>query len=777
MEHLKKGDIVFNARQTSDLLSAGKTSSYARALSSGTVAALNGHKVRAYISGSGLRLPSSSGSMNWSGGNSASGGKLSTGSTENKKIDYVEIALSRIETLISRLTDIVSSSFKKVETKLSASNSAIDETIKQIDAEQKAYNTYIRAANGVGLHESLAVQVREGNLYNIGSYDEDDSKKIEEYKKWYEKALDCAAAVDKLHESLAELYKGQFDNIQKDFENQLSVLESSAKKTTAEISKIEANGYTVTSKYYERQKEEQSSTIELLQKQLEAMQEAFKKAMDSGEIDENSDAYYDMANAIEDVKDKISDAELEIINLDNSIRQLKWDTFDKLIDRIELVNDEADFLVGLLEDAKLYDENGNINENGEAAIGLRLQRYSAYLAESERYAEEIKAIEEEIAKDPYNQDLIDRKNDLVKSQQDSIQSAIDEKDAIKDLINDGIDEEIDHLDDLIDKYTDALDAQKDLYEYSNKVKDQTDDIAKLRKQIAAYKDNTSEDAKSKVQKWEVDLKKAEQELQETQYDRFVSDQKKMLGDLVDDYEKSMNDRMDDINALIADLCGTVNDNSSRIHQTIKDIADKYGYTISDETENVWKSNGKVIADYGDRVSGSLTSIDGMVSTIANDLATMIRQLDSLAGTNEASPESHATGAKSIQTSGLAWTQEHGIPEAIMRKSDGALLTGLNAGDSVFSGAATENLWNFANAPSEFLYSHLARGYSPTVTSGVGTSVHNSTQLDNVNLVLPNVKNYDEFIAEMQKDKRFERMVQAMTFGVATGKSSFGKYNV
>lgn len=592
-----------------------------------------------------------------------------------------------------------------------------------------------------------------------------------------EKALDCAAAVDKLHESLAELYKGQFDNIQKDFENQLSVLESSAKKTEAEISKVEAKGYTVTSKYYERQKQEQADSIELMQKQLDAMQQAFKKAMDSGEIDVNSDAYYDMTSAIEDVKDKISDAELEIINLDNSIRQLKWDTFDKLIDRIELANDEADFLVSLLEDAKLYDENGNINENGEAAIGLRLQRYNTYLAESERYAEEIKAIEEEIAKDPYNQDLIDRKNDLVKSQQDSIQSAIDEKDAIKDLINDGIDEEIDHLDDLIDKYTDALDAQKDLYEYSNKIKDQTSDIAKLRKQIAAYKDNTSEDAKSKIQKWEVDLKKAEQDLQETQYDRFVSDQKKMLDDLVNDYEKSMNDRMDDIDALIGELCGTVNDNSSKIHQTIKDIADKFGYTISDETESIWNSNGKVIADYGDRVSGSLTSIDGMVSTIANDLATMIRQLDALAGTDEANLESHATGAKRIQTSGLAWTQEHGIPEAIMRNSDGALLTGLNAGDSVFSGAATENLWNFANAPSEFLYSHLARGYSPTVTSGAGTNVHSSTQLDNVNLVLPNVKNYEEFIAEMQKDKRFERMVQAMTFGVATGKSSFGKYNV
>ena len=179
-----------------------------------------------------------------------------------------------------------------------------------------------------------------------------------------EKALECKSAVDDLHESLAELYKGQFDNIQKDFENQLSVLESSAKKTESSISKIEAQGYMVTSKYYETQKQEQFDTIDLLKKQLVSMQGAFKKAMDSGEIEEGSDAYYEMVSAIEDVKDKIQDAELEIINLNNSLRELDWNTFDMMLERIERVNDEAEFMIELLTDAKLYDKDGKMTDNG-----------------------------------------------------------------------------------------------------------------------------------------------------------------------------------------------------------------------------------------------------------------------------------------------------------------------------------------------------------------------------------------------------------------------------
>lgn len=39
-----------------------------------------------------------------------------------------------------------------------------------------------------------------------------------------------------------------------------------------------------------------------------------------------------------------------------------------------------------------------------------------------------------------------------------------------------------------------------------------------------------------------------------------------------------------------------------------------------------------------------------------------------------------------------------------------------------------------------------------------------------------MKNYEEFLTAFQNDKKFERIVQAMTIDRIAGKSSFSKYN-
>ena len=308
------------------------------------------------------------------------------------------------------------------------------------------------------------------------------------------------------------------------------------------------------------------------------------------------------------------------------------------------------------------------------------------------------------------------------------------------------------------------------------MKDQTSEIASLQKQLAAYANDTSAETKAKVQKLQVDLENAQENLRDTQYDRYVSDQKKLLSDMVDEYQKAMDERLDDVNGLITELTGSVNDNAGKIYDTIKAIADQYGYSTSDELNGVWNSGDKVAVGYGDKVTGSLSSIDTMVSSIGKDIATMIQQLNALAGTNLTASHSYATGKRRISASEFAWTQENGIPETIIRPSDGALLTSLKVNDSVLNGAATSNLWNMANDPSGFIYSHLARAYSPSVSLDGNTNVENRINLDNLNINLPNVTNYEEFIAAAKSDKRFERLVQAVTIDRIAGKSSFRKYS-
>lgn len=187
-------------------------------------------------------------------------------------------------------------------------------------------------------------------------------------------------------------------------------------------------------------------------------------------------------------------------------------------------------------------------DTGMATMGLHGQNYNVYMAQADKYAEELLKLNKEIAEDPNNTKLLERREELLEAQRDSILAAEDEKQAIVDMVREGIELELDALQDLIDRYTESLDSAKSLYDYQKKIKEQTSEIASLQKQIAAYAGDTSEENRATVQKLQVDLSDAMEDLEETQYDHYISEQKKLLDNLYDEYEMILNERLDNIDA-------------------------------------------------------------------------------------------------------------------------------------------------------------------------------------------------------------------------------------
>ena len=121
---------------------------------------------------------------------------------------------------------------------------------------------------------------------------------------------------------------------------------------------------------------------------------------------------------------------------------------------------------------------------------------------------------------------------------------------------------------------------------------------------------------------------------------------------------------------------------------------------------------------------------------------------------------------------MTWTQEKG-QEYIVRPSDGAILTPVAKGDSVLTAQASNNIWQMANSPAEFIKDNLNLSAANVPNN---SNVQNSyiQNLDKVVFNMPNVHNYQEFLSEMQKDKNFERLVESMTIGKIAGKSSLAK---
>lgn len=868
----KKGDIIFNADQTREIFEKGKIThgnGRGKALASGTAFGSGSGGIGRANKGSSVKTSSSSSS----GSKSSSSNSNSSANEEADKfeetIDWIETALDRVERAISRLDKTATSTYKNWTKRGTALNDQISQTRREIDLQNQAYNRYIQQANSVGLDAGYAAKVRDGTIDIEKITNEDLNNKISEYKQWYEKALDCLDAIDDLRESESKLYEQRFENVSTKYDGYLGVIQHEKDMLDEFVSQTETAGYITSGKYYDAMSANAKKQQEELKKQRDEMISELNNAVNSGTIEKYSESWYSMVNSVDEVTKSIEECNTSLLEYEKNLRELDWQIFDLIQDKISKVADESEFLINLMSNKKLYEDNGQLTDEGMATMGQYGVKYNVYMAQANKYAKKIKELQADLAKDPYNQDIANQLQEYIEAQQEAILNAEDMKNSIKDMVSDGIDKELDSLQKLIDKRNDALDAAKDLYDYQKKIKESTKDIADLEKQMAAYQGDVSEETKAKIQQIKVDLEEAKSDLEETEYEQYISDQQKMLDDLYTDYETILNQRLDDIDALMADMISEINNNASTIGATIESQADKVGYTLSESMNTIWLSgNGSisnVITTYGTKFDTALTTTNTALGYINTNIQNMIAQLNKIAGTKikaagasaatekpkptpapapapqpQQKPQpkqvtvggminaggariyadsygngggrqtfgsdpiytvlqerngyvltrwhrlssgytgwfkksdisAYALGAKNIRNNEMAWTQENGS-EMIMRPSDGAILTPLAKNDSVLTSAASSNIWNMANNPSDFIKDNLDLDKIDT-GANVGNKTTYTQNLDKVVFNLPNVKNYDELLKSMQHDKNFERLIMSMTIDPIAGKSSLAK---
>lgn len=649
------------------------------------------------------------------------------------------------------------------------------------------------------------------------------------------------------------------------------------------MNRAEVDGQIISKNYYTELQNNAHAEAEMLREERKRLIALRDEMVNNGSMEVLSDEWYAMNNQIDEITVSIYECQTAWAEYQKEIRETEWKVFDILQDRITGVADEAQFLIDLMSNEKLFEDNGQLTDKGWATMGLYGQQYNILMNQADRYAEEAKKLEEQMNSDPYltgltgdghdNLDIVDRYYELIEAQQEAILSAEQMKDAMKDMVEEGIELELDALDKLIDKYLDALQAQKDLYDYENEIRDKTDDIAMLEKQLSAYAGDDSEESKATIQELTEQLTEAQRDLQDAEYERQISDVERLLDQMRLDYETILNMRLDNIDMLIEQMIAEINANAGSISETISAEASNVGYTLSDEMQSIWNGANNVLATYGDQFLSNGTTVANTLNSINTGIQNMISRLDAIAQqkieeakkqqadnipvkqpTPAPSPapspapapapqpeppkqvtvggminaggariyadsEGHgggrqyfandpvyvvlqkrngyvltrwhglssgytgwfresdvsalAKGKRLIDEDQLAWTQENGA-EMIVRPSDGAILTPLAKNDSVLNAAATQNIWDMANDPSAFVRDNLGLGggsVSPATTAGNTNITQN---LESVVFSLPNVRNYDELLRQMQKDRNFERLINSMTLDKVAGKNSLSK---
>lgn len=538
---------------------------------------------------------------------SSSSGSDSSSEPSPQDFNWVERLLSKISKAYDRLKNKVSDTTRTWLNRNNALSDSMETLLSEINAQSDAYDFYLDRFNSYDLDGYYKDQIANGSFNIETVYDENLKDAISDCQDLYDKAQDAADSVQSLNIEIRQLAKSRFDNIQSQFEEVLGKVNSIKDLYSKDNDLLEEQGWFASTLLNNSMIEQEQKNLEKLEQERDALTKALNSAMASGKIEAESEDWYSMQSAIDDCTSSIYDAKKALVEYDNAIRQINWDAFDRTRDDVSNLIDETQFLVDLLKDEDITDDNGNMNDNGKAAQALIAQKYQLYLNQAKAYKDEILKINEELANDPYDKELLDRKQELIKAQQDAINSSISEKDALKDLVQEGYDTFLDKLDEVIQKYKDLMSQQKDAYDYEKSIAEKTKALNALEKQYSAVQGDNSEEGKKNIQQLKDQINTAKDDLKDTEYEKLISDTQAILDNLADTTKTWLDGRLDSFDITMQEIIDQSNENASNISQTITDTAENYGYKLSESMSNIWSTNASNITNGINSVLGDFSN--------------------------------------------------------------------------------------------------------------------------------------------------------------------------
>nr|DAD66038.1 MAG TPA: minor tail protein [Siphoviridae sp. ctDmQ3] len=489
-------------------------------------------------------------------------------------------------------------------TSAKSKNKLIDKKISNINKTQKAYNTAVSTDNknlksakktiskfkSTSENKKILASIKKvaksgkrisQSLLNKASKLNDNGKLYNACVQYnaYLDAKEADKATADLYKETAKqdkatLAKEKFDNISSDYENKISSNEQKKTSINNKISLAQEQGKQVSAAYYKSLVSSEKGEKNKLIKERKDLQKSLNDAVIKGSIKKGSDEWYEMVSAINEVTNAIDESTRSIVEFQNALRQLKWDTFDKSLETVKRVNSEADYYIDLMSHKDMTDKDtGNFTEYGIATIGLHKTNYDNYIAQAKAYQDEYSSIMEQIRKGELStsdESVIQRLRDLQDAHRDAKKSAEDELELIQDLNKQGYEAQTDALSKLIDKFKNLKNNALDYYKYAKSIIEKTKQIAALQKQLIAYNGNDSEESRATIQKLKVQLEESKSDLQDTIYERYLSDTEDMLDDLMNDYQEFIDEKLNDTNSILSNISSLLGD-SGNIVATLKSL--------------------------------------------------------------------------------------------------------------------------------------------------------------------------------------------------------------
>lgn len=489
----------------------------------------------------------------------------------------------------------------------------LSEIKKYTKAGKKIPQKLLKLANGLKDNGNLYKACIQYNAY-IDAYNTD--KEAAELFKQTSK------------QDIAGLELEKFNNIQDSHEREQNQLSQKADKVSSAMDLSEAKGRLADQSYYRQLIIYEKANKKKLETERKKLKESLDSSLASGKIEKYSDEWWEMTDAIHAVDEALAQSDLSLQEFSNQLQQVGFDNFNYLQEQISRLTQEADFYIDLMSGKPLTDDQG-LTEYGTAAMGLHYQNYNTYTNQAKQYAEEIKRINAMLAKDSANTTLLAQLQEYQDMQQECILNAEDEKKAVTDLVKEGYEALIDALGNSIHKYKELLQNVKDAHDYQKNISQQSETISTLKKQISAYSSMSgSEETAAKLQRLKDELEDAQSSLQETMYDKYISDTQDAMDDMLNGLEDFLNDLSQDMDKLFHDGIDQVTNSTDNIQTTLTSLSKDYNTTLSNAMATTW---------------GHYKNAEGGVDTIIAAFNNMMEAND-----REHDTQAYTTASKSYQ---------------------------------------------------------------------------------------------------------------------------------
>lgn len=392
-----------------------------------------------------------------------------------------------------------------------------------------------------------------------------------------------------LDQKLLELEKAKFDNIQNEYTSKLDNNTYQSNYVGNQVDIIEAKGMVASDSYYNKQISISKKRKTLLNQEHAAL----KKQLST--IERGTTEYYDALAALRDINLQQQENTKQEIEWNKAKAENNRKKYEAGQNRAGRRITENETLLSFIEhEDSTNSDTGQWTKAGKSRLWA--YGYDLGVAQSKKTdsGKRLNELQKMLASGNYGEyltkaNLEEEIDKVISEDQANAKDVYTQRKNLADLVKDHYNQISNYLSDLISKAEESLDNQKDLYDYQKSLNEKTNNIDTIRKQLIALDDDSSEEAMAKKQQLQVSLNEAQDDLKDTVYDKYISDQKNILQKLQEDFKDFLEKYFKDFDALWKEgLTLTKGENGNYLLQKAKSEGN---YKPSKET-NTNTSNNK-----------------------------------------------------------------------------------------------------------------------------------------------------------------------------------------